>query len=138
MDGLERFIQAQESVYPSALKEIKDSRKEGHWIWYIFPQIKGLGYSYNSNYYGIKDAAEAGEYLAHPILGNRLREVSEALLGLPENLTAREILGGIDALKVKSSMTLFYAVSKEPLFRRVLDRYYNGELDHRTINKLYQ
>ena len=138
MDGLERFIQAQESVYSTALEEIKDGRKEGHWIWYIFPQIKGLGYSYNSNYYGIKDAAEAGEYLAHPILGNRLREVSEALLGLPENLTAREILGGIDALKVKSSMTLFYVVSKEPLFRRVLDRYYNGELDHRTINKLYQ
>ena len=138
MYDLSRFLKAQERDYDTALSEIRSGHKRSHWIWYIFPQIKGLGYSYNSNYYGIKDAAEAGEYLAHPILGNRLREVSEALLGLPENLTAREILGDIDALKVKSSMTLFYAVSKEPLFRRVLDRYYNGELDHRTINKLHQ
>lgn len=136
MDGLERFIEAQEYSYPIALKEIQSGRKKSHWIWYIFPQLKGLGHSYNSEYYGITDLNEAKAYLNHPILAERLREITKALLSLPQNLAAREILGGIDAMKVKSSMTLFYMVSREHLFKEVLERYYNGETDNRTSDIL--
>ena len=133
---IERFVMAQESVYQTALGEIAKGRKVGHWIWYIFPQLKGLGHSYNSNYYGIRDAEEAKEYLNHSVLGQRLREITRTLFALPENLTARDILGGIDAMKVKSCMTLFYLVSREQLFMDVLNRYYEGRLDGRTIRML--
>lgn len=136
MEDLERFIKAQEYSYPIALKEIQNGRKMGHWIWYVFPQLKGLGNSYNSEYYGIADLEEAKAFLNHPVLAQRLREITEALLGLPEHITARDILGGIDAMKVKSSMTLFYMVSKEQLYKDVLDRYYNGEMDTQTLNLL--
>ncbi len=134
MDDLDRFIKAQEYSYPIALKEIRSGRKMGHWIWYIFPQLKGLGHSSRSQYYGITDLEEAKAYLNNPILVQRLREITEALLGLPEHLTARDILGGIDAMKVKSSMTLFYMASKEQLYKDVLDRYYMGEMDTRTLD----
>ena len=136
MEDLERFIKAQEYSYPIALKEIQSGRKKGHWIWYVFPQLKGLGHSYNSEYYGIADFEEAKAYLSHPILVQRLEEITEALLGLPQDMTAREILGGIAAMKVKSSMTLFYMASKEKLYKDVLDRYYNGDMDTRTLDIL--
>lgn len=153
MEALKRFVDAQENDssedlmegrfslnqnygYSDALEEIRNGRKRGHWIWYIFPQLKGLGYSYNSNYYGITDAAEAVAYLKHPILGPRLIEISEVLLGLPEGTTARSVFGSIDAMKVKSSMTLFYMVSKEPIFLHIINRYYDGEMDVNTIKML--
>lgn len=138
MKNLDRFIEAQESNYSIALEEIKNGRKRSHWIWYIFPQLKGLGHSYRSSFYGIADAEEAKSYLNHPILGYRLREITLALLDLPKELTAREILGWTDALKVKSSMTLFYYVSKEDIFLNVLNRFYNGCQDQKTINILNQ
>lgn len=133
---LERFVKAQESDYATALAEIINGRKKSHWIWYIFPQLKGLGHSYNSNYYGIADFDEAKAYMAHTVLGARLREISRALLELPKENTAREVFGGIDAMKVKSSMTLFYLATKEELFKEVLDRYYAGKVDSRTIELL--
>lgn len=136
MDDLDRFVEAQERKYFFALEEIKNGRKRSHWIWYVFPQLKGLRHSYRSNFYGIKDEEEAKSYLDHPILGPRLKEITQALLDLPKELTAREILGRIDALKVKSSMTLFYQVSKEDLFLRVLNRFYDGCQDQYTINIL--
>lgn len=136
MEYLNRFIEAQENNYSFALEEIKNGRKRGHWIWYIFPQLKGLGHSYNSDYYGIANIKEAIEYLNHPILGKRLREITEVLLSLPAGKTAREIVGGIDARKVKSSMTLFYLASKETLFIDVINRYYEGKMDELTIKML--
>ena len=136
MDDLERFVKAQEHSYPIALEEIRSGRKMSHWIWYIFPQLKGLGHSSKSQYYGLADLEEAKAYLNHPVLAQHLREITEALLGLPEHLTARDILGGIDAMKVKSSMTLFNMASKEQLYKDVLDRYYKGEMDTRTLDIL--
>ena len=136
MKDLNRFVEAQESNYSYALEEIRNGRKQGHWIWYIFPQLKGLGHSFNSNFYGIANIKEAEDYLNHPILGQRIREITEALLSLPEGKTAREILGGIDAIKVKSSMTLFYMASKESLFMNVINRYYRGKMDGQTIKML--
>ena len=138
MKDLNRFIEAQESNYSIALDEIKNGRKRSHWIWYIFPQLKGLGHSYSSSFYGIADVEEAQSYLNHPILGYRLKEITQALLDLPKELTAREILGRTDALKVKSSLTLFYYVSKDDIFLRVLNRFYNGCQDQNTINIIIQ
>ena len=131
MDGLERFILAQGSQnrfgennkcrfdielgngYADALKEIKSGKKCGHWIWYIFPQLKGLGYNYNSSYYGICNSKEASDYLSHPILGLRLREITQELLNLPSHLTAEMIFGRIDALKARFSLTLFISFQKK-------------------------
>ncbi len=138
MENLYRFIEAQQKFYSIALEEIRHGRKQSHWIWYIFPQLKGLGHSFNSNYYGISGKEEAMLYLNHPILGYRLREITQALLDLPTELTARKVLGPIDALKLKSSMTLFYIVSKEDIFFRVLNRFYDGNQDNKTINILNQ
>ncbi len=106
---LQRFIDAQERDYATALAEIKAGRKQSHWIWYIFPQLKGLGRSYHSNLYGIESRAEAEAYLAHPVLGARLREITDALLS-HEDKSAVQIFGWLDAMKVRSSMTLFDAV----------------------------
>ena len=131
-----RFNISHDSSYADALHEIQNGKKTGHWIWYIFPQLKGLGHSYRSHFYGINDAAEAKAYLAHPILGKRLREITSVLLALPPEKTARQILGIIDAKKVKSCMTLFYQVSKDELFIKVLERYYDGQLDERTKDLL--
>ncbi len=132
MGDINRFVTAQEGSYSLALEEIKSGKKMSHWIWYIFPQMKGLGHSYNSNYYGIEDAQEAQAYLNHPVLSDRLREITEALLCLPSSLSARDILGSIDARKVKSCMTLFYYVSEDPLFAEALNRFYHGEVDYFT------
>ena len=133
---LNRFVVAQgEGVYESAMKEIKGGKKRSHWMWYIFPQLKQLGHSSNSKFYGIEDIDEAKEYLAHPLLGQRLREISQVLCELTGN-NAVEIFGDIDAIKLISSMTLFDAVSPNDIFHKVLDKYNDGEKDIKTIDIL--
>lgn len=130
--NLNRFVEAQNNIYEQVVKELRHGRKTSHWMWYIFPQIKGLGYSSIAMYYAISSLDEATEYLNHPILGSRLIECCRILLGL-ENKTAGDILGSIDAMKLKSSMTLFSLVSDNPVFNQVLDIYYNGEKDSATL-----
>ena len=135
MDGLERFVQAQEGSYARALQEIKNGRKTSHWMWYIFPQLGGLGHSQTARYYAIRDRAEAAAYMAHPVLGSRLLEISSELLKLKSS-DAREIMGWPDDLKLKSSMTLFGLVSREPVFRQVLEQYFGGEEDQYTVQAI--
>ena len=131
---LSRFLKAQEHDYEQALSEIRSGRKRSHWMWYIFPQIQGLGFSSTAQYYAIRDLQEAKDYLAHPILGARLKEISSALLDL-EGLSASEIFGYPDDLKLRSSMTLFrMADLDEPIFLEVLEKYYDGEPDFRTVD----
>ena len=132
---MKRFIEAQERDYEYALAEIRAGRKTSHWIWYIFPQVQGLGYSYNSKYYAIKDINEARQYLQDEILGARLREITSALLTV-QNRSALEILGHTDALKVKSCMTLFDHVCPNDIFEQVLTKYYNSERCTRTLEAL--
>jgi len=132
---LERFVEAQNMVYDIALQEIKNGHKRGHWIWFVFPQIKGLGHSYNSEYYGISGTIEAKAYLDHPILGARLREISQALLNCG-NPSADDILGFPDVLKVRSCMTLFDMVSPNDIFKQILDKYYDGKPCDKTIWRL--
>lgn len=133
--SLERFLSAQEHDYEIALSEMRNGRKQSHWMWYIFPQIQGLGYSSMAQFYAIKDREEAVTYLNHPVLGKRLVEISEVLLNLREN-DARKVMGYPDDLKLKSSMTLFYVVSGRAVFKQVLDKYYFGELDEKTVSLL--
>lgn len=136
--GLRRFVDAQEETgtYARALAELRAGRKTSHWIWFVFPQIAGLGQSAMSRTYAIGSLAEAVAYLEHPLLGPRLRECAEALLEVDER-SAAEILGPVDALKLHSSMTLFArAAPGEPVFMRVLNRYYAGELDEATERRL--
>lgn len=135
MDGLERFVQAQESSYARALREVKNGRKTSHWMWYIFPQLSGLGHSQTARYYAIRDRAEAEAYLAHPVLGKRLLEISSGLLKL-ESFDATAVMGWPDDLKLKSSMTLFGLVSREPVFRQVLEKYFRGEEDVYTVQAI--
>jgi uncharacterized protein (DUF1810 family) len=133
MNDLKRFLDAQENAFERALAEIKRGRKQSHWMWYIFPQIAGLGSSETSRFYAVKDRAEAELYLAHPVLGARLVEISEALLEI-EGKTANQIFGSPDDMKLKSSMTLFGALKNtNPIFQRVLDEYFNGTKDQRTL-----
>ena len=132
---LERFIEAQKYDYDGALREIKNGLKQGHWIWYIFPQIKGLGHSYNSEFYGISSKEEAKAYLEHPVLGSRLREITQAFLDY-NNKTADDILGFPDVLKVRSCMTLFDLVSPNDIFNDVLYKYYEGQRCDKTIWRL--
>lgn len=134
-EGLQRYVDAQEEIYRSALDEIRQGRKNSHWIWFIFPQIRGLGQSHASNYYGIADYQECSDYLKHPILGSRLREITEALLAI-DGKTATEIFGPLDAMKVRSSMTLFDVASPNDLFRRVLEKYYDNSPDAKTLELL--
>ncbi len=134
-NDLERFLKAQDKDYEQALKEIKKGRKTSHWIWYIFPQIAGLGFSSTSKYYSIKDKNEAIEYLKNNTLKNRLIEICEALLSL-ESDDATYVMGYPDDLKLKSSMTLFNEVSDIDVFKKVLDKFYNGEKDEMTISLL--
>jgi uncharacterized protein (DUF1810 family) len=129
---LDRFIAAQEGAYEGALAELRAGRKTGHWIWFVFPQVAGLGRSEMSRYYAIASLDEARAYLAHPVLGSRLRECAAALLATTGR-SAEEVLGSIDAVKVRSSMTLFLrAAPDEPRFREVLDRFYRGRTDDAT------
>ena len=129
---LERFVAAQDGVYDGALAELRAGRKTGHWIWFVFPQVAGLGRSGMSRIYAIGSLAEARAYLAHRVLGPRLRESVAALLAT-HGRSADEMLGSIDAVKLRSSMTLFLrADPDEPAFRAVLDRFYDGRPDAAT------
>lgn len=133
MERIERFLDGQRFGYETALAEMVKGRKNNHWIWYIFPQIKGLGHSPNAQFYGIRDLDEAREYLAHPVLGQRLREITNAVL-THKGEDIYEIMGSsIDALKFRSSMTLFDLVSPDNIFAEALDAFYSGQRDPRTI-----
>ena len=132
-DKLDKFLNAQEADYASALAEIRRGRKQGHWMWYIFPQISGLGMSSTSVYYAIENSEHASQYLQHPILGKRLIEISQAILSI-EGKTANQILGSPDDMKLRSSMTLFSSVANaDPVFQEVLDKYFGGVKDERTV-----
>ena len=133
---LDRFLDAQRDDYAAALAEVRRGRKTSHWMWYIFPQIAGLGQSSTARYYSIRDLEEARKYYAHPVLGQRLREISGVLLDL-RGSDPVAVFGGIDSMKLKSSMTLFaVAAPDDPLFQQVLDKYYGGEQDILTLRIL--
>lgn len=131
-DPLYRFVEAQNKNYEIALAEIKAGKKQTHWIWYTFPQLKGLGKSAFADYYGIQDMQEAKQYLAHPKLGKRLRECAEALLAV-DGKGVRDIFGELDAMKVRSSMTLFDLVSPNDIFAQLLEKYYDGKRCELTL-----
>ncbi|HYJ31719.1 MAG TPA: DUF1810 domain-containing protein [Candidatus Binatia bacterium] len=133
---LRRFVEAQQSVYESALAELRRGRKETHWMWFVFPQLAGLGTSPVSRRYAIRSPAEAAAYLEHPILGTRLRECVVALNGLASS-SAEEILGSVDAMKLRSSLTLFARVAERPsVFTEALDKFFGGAPDPRTLERL--
>ena len=130
---LERFVAAQHGVYERVLGELRAGRKSGHWIWFIFPQLAGLGRSETSRFYAIASVEEAWTYLTHPVLGPRLLACVDAVLATPSGASATDIFGSLDALKVQSSMTLFHrAGSDEPRFREILERFYRGRADAAT------
>ncbi len=132
---LDRFVAAQDGVYPQALAELRAGRKRSHWMWFISPQIAGLGQSEMARTYAIAGADEARAYLAHPVLGPRLIEVAQVVTAAAGSADA--ILGGIDAVKLRSSMTLFAAVADDPSpFRAALDRFFGGEDDRATLDLL--
>lgn len=134
--NLNRFLEAQKSTYQKALAEIKNGQKESHWMWFIFPQIAGLGFTDYNIFYAIKNIEEAQAYYNHPILGKRLIEISEAI-HLVQNKTSLEILGKPDTRKLKSCMTLFnYLPNPNPIFQAVLNKFYQGQQDKRTIEIL--
>lgn len=133
--GLQRFIEAQKDSYSQALAEVRNGRKRSHWIWYIFPQVKGLGFSHYSQYYGISSLQEAKEYMENPLLGKRLLEITASLL-LHKGKDIEAVMGYVDAMKLKSSMTLFDAVMPGNVFAEVLDEFYGGERCQRTLDLL--
>ena len=133
---LRRFISAQKQDYLTALEEIRRGRKRSHWMWYIFPQLRGLGMSSTSYFYGIENLEEAKAFLDDPFLGKNLIEISEALLSL-DNSDARSVMGSPDDLKLRSSMTLFsLAAPEEPVFKKVLEKFYRGVQDPATLRIL--
>lgn len=132
MPDLQRFLDAQAPVYPTVLAELRAGRKQSHWMWYIFPQLAGLGASPTARFYALADRAEAEAYLGHPVLGARLR-CSTALVNAVPGRSINAILGSPDDLKFRSCVTLFAAVSGELCFQAALDTYYNGEPDPRTV-----
>ena len=134
--NLERFVKMQEYDYAAALNEMKRGHKESHWIWYVFPQLRGFGHSSNSWIYGIADIDEAKAYLSHPILGKRLREITTALLPHKEKNVDQLMGSHVDGTKLLSSMTLFDAVSPNDIFAQVLTTFFNGKRDNRTLNKI--
>lgn len=130
---LSRFLEAQERTYEIALAELRCGRKRTHWMWFVFPQLQGLGMSATAQFYGIKDLTEARDYLAHPILSQRLLEATEALLSCPEN-NAGLILGATDAMKLRSSMTLFSLISTDgSVFHLTLQKFFQGKRDEKTL-----
>ena len=134
--NLQRFVNAQDPVYSRVVGELRGGRKYTHWMWFVFPQITGLGQSPVARMYAISGLAEATAYLAHPVLGPRLVECAAIVAGL-SGRTAEQIFGGIDALKLRSSMTLFLrAAPDEPAFRQVLDQYFGGEPDPATDQRI--
>ncbi len=136
-DTLEKFLEAQEDTFEQALAEIKSGRKRGHWMWFIFPQLKGLGFSHASVYYAIQNIEEAQLYVQHPVLGSRLKLIANVLLSLREK-DAYVIFGSPDELKLRSSMTLFALAdsSEENVFKKVLDKFYKGQYDAKTLSLL--
>ena len=134
--SLDRFLEAQCHVYDDALVELSGGRKQTHWMWFIFPQLSGLGHSPTARLYAIKNLSEAHAFLNHPILGARLRECSEVLFRI-QGRSANDIFGSPDDMKLKSSMTLFASVAgKETLFTAVLAKYFHGEPDILTLDKV--
>lgn len=131
--NLNRFILAQNRVYDNVLAELQDGNKRTHWMWYIFPQLKSLGYRYKARFYGISGIEEAQAYIANSTLETRLKKVCEIILQLPVN-DAVEIFGRVDAMKLRSSMTLFDLISPNDVYARVLEKYYQGQRDERTIS----
>lgn len=135
---LNRFLEAQLQTYENALREIRQGSKQTHWMWFIFPQLRGLGFTDYNIFYGIENLKEASLYLNHPILGKRLVEITQAMLEI-ENKTALEILGRPDERKLKSCMTLFGLLPEtHECFRQVLVKYYNGIKDEKTLQILKQ
>jgi len=131
-DDLQRFVAAQRDSYDAAVAELRGGRKTSHWMWFVFPQIAGLGRSPTARMYAITSVAEARAYLAHPVLGPRLLECASILTALPGR-TAEQVFGGIDAMKLRSSMTLFlHADPGEQVFRQVLEQYFGGIADPAT------
>ena len=130
--SLERFVEAQARVWPAPLDEIRAGRKTSHWMWFVFPQLRGLGRSATAERYGIADLQEARAYLAHPVLGPRLTGVLQAML-LHEVSAANTILGDTDALKLRSCATLFQAAGGDPAFGRILDVFYDGKRCEATL-----
>ncbi|MFZ1994115.1 MAG: DUF1810 domain-containing protein [Solirubrobacteraceae bacterium] len=134
--GLQRFVSAQEGVYESAIAELRAGRKTGHWMWFVFPQIAGLGMSAMSQRYAIASLAQARAYLEHPVLGPRIAECARILVEGGER-SAEQIFGGIDAVKLRSSMTLFArATEDDSVYDAVLDQYFGGETDPQTDARL--
>ncbi|MDE5838477.1 MAG: DUF1810 domain-containing protein [Paramuribaculum sp.] len=133
--NLARFVRTQETAYPIAVEELRMGIKRTHWMWFIFPQLKHLGFSANSKHFGISGKEEALAYLDNKVLGERLREVSEILLNLPAD-NAVSIFGELDSMKLRSSMTLFDSVAPDDVFAKVLSKFFNGERDSRTIQIL--
>jgi uncharacterized protein (DUF1810 family) len=134
--SLERFVTAQAQIYPRVLAELQAGRKQSHWMWFIFPQIAGLSGSYRGQLYAIQSLEEAQEYLAHPVLGARLRACCQTVMAV-EGKTAHQIFGSPADLKFRSCLTLFAQVAPdEPLFADLLDKYFDGEADELTLQKL--
>jgi uncharacterized protein (DUF1810 family) len=134
--NLERFVDAQRPVYGAVLAELRAGRKQSHWMWFVFPQLRGLGRSPTSQYYGVSSLAEASAYLGHPVLGTRLAECTAAVTSV-EGRSAREIFGSPDDLKFRSCLTLFLAAGPlDPVFDAALDKYFSGQPDERTLQLL--
>ena len=138
--SLDRFVQAQAHLYEQALGELRRGRKTSHWMWFVFPQLAGLGRSEMARFYAIADLTEARAYLAHPLLGPRLLDCTRAMLAHAGERSAEAILGGIDAVKLRSSMTLFEAAAADPAqaasFARCLDMFFAGRRDPATLERL--
>jgi uncharacterized protein (DUF1810 family) len=137
-NSLKRFTEAQEKVYATAFAEIQRGKKQSHWMWFIFPQIAGLGFSETSRFYAINDLKEADLFLKHPVLGPRLINISRQLLNL-KTIDAHQVFGSPDDLKLQSSITLFsIAPATDPVFQRVLEKFFNGERDNKTLQIIAQ
>ena len=134
--NLARFFEGQYLIYPIALKELQTRVKRTHWMWFVFPQIKGLGKSYNSMFYGLSGIDEAKEYLAEPTLNYRLREICETVLNLQSD-SILKVFGKVDSMKLQSSMTIFDLASPDDIFAKVLDKWYGGQRDSLTLKLLH-
>jgi len=130
--NLQRFISAQDAVYDDVIRELTQGRKQSHWMWFIFPQFAGLGRSETAMHFSLASEAEAQAYIEHPVLGRRLKECAEIILHL-ENTSAEDIFGQLDALKLRSSMTLFDKLQSGSVFSSVLDQYFHGQRDQKTL-----
>jgi len=130
---LQRFVDAQDGVFETALAELRAGAKRSHWMWFVFPQLAGLGHSPTARFYAIRSLAEARAYLDHPLLGTRLTQCVEAILPHAGHRSAEAILGSVDALKLRSSLTLFELVAPHDIFAKALDAFFGGEPDERTL-----